>query len=161
MVGFCHGGNVLGILYSIIWWGIFSGITPPGLKPKCVNFWLEARENILERVFDPRPVVTPNPTQPRTKNFCMDICLSFLILSVAIFGNSRTGDCSEKLPATPLSTLNTLNTQHSQHYSATCDQYKTTIHPPAQDSPKCNQRNVSSTRNAWDQSGPSSSSSSW
>ena len=47
-----------------LWWGIFPGITPPDVKSKCVNWWLEARENILERVFDPRPVVTPNPTQP-------------------------------------------------------------------------------------------------
>ena len=38
-----------------------SGITPPDVKSKCVNWWLEARENILERVFDPRPVVPPNP----------------------------------------------------------------------------------------------------
>ena len=41
-----------------------SSLTKYTHSAQCVFWWLEARENILERVFDPRPVVTPNPTQP-------------------------------------------------------------------------------------------------
>ena len=41
---------------------LFSGITPPDVKPLCVNWRLGAREKFLERVDDPRPVVSPKPT---------------------------------------------------------------------------------------------------
>ena len=44
-----------------LWRDTFSGITPPDVKPLCVNWWLWARGNILKRIVDPRPVVIPKP----------------------------------------------------------------------------------------------------
>ena len=54
----------------------FSGITPPDVKSMWVNWWLGAREKILERVADQRPEVSSNPTQLKSA-FIIMVCSPF------------------------------------------------------------------------------------